>query len=71
MSTDVLHWENGKRQYESEALLTYLALSLPMTAVTLGTWYWLYYCVKRKEALLPLGFTYQKNFNSLRRSVGV
>jgi hypothetical protein len=71
MSTDVLHWEAGKRQYESGALVTYLALSLPMTAVTFGMWYWLYHWVKRKDDIVPFGFTYEKQFNLLRRFIGM
>jgi hypothetical protein len=39
MSTDVRHWESGRRQYESGALATYFALTLPMTAFISGMWY--------------------------------
>jgi hypothetical protein len=71
MSTDVLHWVDGKRRYESGALVTYLALALPITAITFGMWYWLYYWIRRKDGILPFGFTYEKQLNILRRRLGI
>ena len=38
MNTDIVHWENNKRNFQIEALKPYLYLTLPITFFVVITW---------------------------------
>lgn len=38
MSTDIVHWDSNERTFQSAALITYLYVSLPSTAIVLAFW---------------------------------
>lgn len=38
MSTDVLRWTDGHREYEPEALSTYFAISISLMVLTFSAW---------------------------------
>ncbi|OAL05628.1 hypothetical protein IQ06DRAFT_342894 [Phaeosphaeriaceae sp. SRC1lsM3a] len=68
LSTDVLRWTDGVRQFELGALQTYLGLSVPMTAVTFAMWSILYRLVQSKKAALPAGIVYEENTHLMQRA---
>jgi hypothetical protein len=47
MSTDILKFANGEQNFQAKGLKTYLAISLPMMAITFLSWYGLYWLVTR------------------------
>ncbi|KAL8938634.1 MAG: hypothetical protein Q9211_003118 [Gyalolechia sp. 1 TL-2023] len=51
MSTDIVHWANNKRRYESGALQAYLAICLPFMVITFIVWAVFQWREKRKERL--------------------
>ena len=52
MSTDIVHWEDGRRHLEVEALKFYLHVSLPLTAAVLAIWAGFQMYKRRKERKL-------------------
>lgn len=48
MSTDILTFEDGKRDFQLKALYTYLGIALPLTALTFVAW-WIFYSMVRKR----------------------
>lgn len=51
MSTDIVHWTNDKKRYESGALQVYLAICVPFMATTFIVWAVFQWLEKRKERL--------------------
>lgn len=51
MSTDIVHWDNGIRTYQPEALNVYLYISLPFTFITFVAWATFQAVERRKEKL--------------------
>ncbi|CAD6583127.1 MAG: hypothetical protein ASARMPRED_001238 [Alectoria sarmentosa] len=49
MSTEIVQWPEGKKVYQQDALNTWLYLSLPFMAVTLGLWGALHLYARRNE----------------------
>ncbi|KAL9632499.1 MAG: hypothetical protein Q9164_005280 [Protoblastenia rupestris] len=49
MSTDIVHWKDGRRDFQSGALQIYLAVSLPFMVVTIGVWKAFQWQEKRNE----------------------
>lgn len=49
MSTDILRFTEAQRVFKPEALTTYLAISLPMMAVTFMAWFLFYKFARYKE----------------------
>ena len=49
MSTDIVHWKSGQRDFQVEALTVYLYLSLPFMLLTFATWAIFQVNEKRKE----------------------
>ncbi|KAL8726825.1 MAG: hypothetical protein Q9166_006441 [cf. Caloplaca sp. 2 TL-2023] len=49
MSTDIVHWSNGRKKYQAGALQVYLAICLPLMACTFIVWLVLQWREKRKE----------------------
>jgi hypothetical protein len=49
MSTDILKFEDGKRDFQVDGLRTYLAIALPLTVLTFVAWYVIYCVAKRNE----------------------
>ena len=49
MSTDIVHWDHNKRNFQSGALQAYLYISLPLTFAVLFIWGAYQYVEKRKE----------------------
>jgi hypothetical protein len=53
MSTDILKFEDGKKDFQVNGLRTYLAIALPLTVLTFVAWYVIYYVAKRSESQDP------------------
>ncbi|KAL9023774.1 MAG: hypothetical protein Q9196_006980 [Gyalolechia fulgens] len=51
MSTDIVHWTNNQKRYESGALQAYLAICLPFMVITFIVWAVFQWREKRKERL--------------------
>ena len=51
MSTDIIHWNNGRKYYQAGALHIYLAICLPFMAATFAVWWTFHWYEKRKECL--------------------
>jgi hypothetical protein len=49
MSTDILNFENGKKDVQYQGLYLYLAIALPMTAFTFIAWWLIYRYVRRGQ----------------------
>ena len=49
MNTDIVHWQNNKRDFQIEALKPYLYITLPVTFFVVITWSVYQYRKKRKE----------------------
>jgi hypothetical protein len=47
MSTDILKFENGGQDFQIKGLRVYLAIALPLTALTFFAWYMIYHGAKR------------------------
>lgn len=50
MSTDILTFPNGAKNFEWEALQMYLEITVPFMAATFAAWYGMYLLAKWKEA---------------------
>ncbi|CAI6340154.1 unnamed protein product [Periconia digitata] len=50
MSTDILRFEDGKQDFQLKALHTYMAIALPLTALTFFAWWFISYWAKRPAA---------------------
>jgi hypothetical protein len=48
MSTDIIHFQENKQNFQTRALQTYLAITIPFMALTFGAWYMLYMMTARK-----------------------
>lgn len=48
MSTDILKFDQGTENFQLKGLKIYLALALPMTAVTFLAWYVIYIFAKKR-----------------------
>jgi hypothetical protein len=51
MSTNILQFPEGKREFQLTGLKIYLAISLPMMAITFLAWFLLYRLVKTRDEL--------------------
>ena len=51
MSTDIIRWNNGERDYQAGAMHLYLAICLPLMAATFIIWGTFQIFEKRKEGL--------------------
>ncbi len=51
MSTDIVHWDNGQKNFQAGALHVYLAVCVPFMAVTFVVWAVLQWRERRKERL--------------------
>ncbi|KAL8696542.1 MAG: hypothetical protein Q9224_002740 [Gallowayella concinna] len=49
MSTDIVHWDNGKKTYQPGALIVYLAVCLPLMVLTFSVWAVFQWHERRKE----------------------
>jgi len=52
MSTDILNFEDGRQDLQIRGLRIYLAIALPLTALTFLAWYMIYRGAKRGVPLL-------------------
>jgi hypothetical protein len=56
MSTDILSFEGGKKDFQVDGLRTYLAIALPLTVLTFVAWYVIYRMAKRSDSRgAPMG----------------
>lgn len=51
MSTDIIHWNNGEKDYQAGAMHLYLAICLPLMAATFVVWGVFQIFERRKEKL--------------------
>lgn len=51
MSTSILNYDRGTRDFQLDGLKLFLAIALPMTVLTFMVWYAIYRWAKRKELL--------------------
>jgi len=53
MSTNILKFENGGQDLQIKGLKVYLAISLPLTALTFFVWYVIYRWARRETETRP------------------
>lgn len=51
MSTDIIHWNDGRKDYQAGALHVYLAVCLPLMAVTFAVYGAFHWYERRNEQL--------------------
>lgn len=51
MSTDIIHWDNGEKNYQAGALHVYLAVCVPVMAATFIVWGGFQWHERRNERL--------------------
>ena len=54
MSTDIVRWEadatmTPRKVFSMEALILFMAISVPLVVVTFMNWYCVYRCVNRRD----------------------
>jgi len=54
MSTDILQFSNNQEEFSIRALQIYLAITLPIMAVTFGAWRLLYVWTRNGEEKKPI-----------------
>jgi hypothetical protein len=50
MSTDILSFKEGQQDLQTKGLSLYLAIAVPLTALTFVAWYIIYRTVKKGNA---------------------